>query len=92
LVGIILYIVSWTGGHRVQFNSETMKNDALRYFAVEHITAMIIAVTLITVARSTAKKTPIDQSKHKRQLLWNTLALLLILGVIYGMGGSYNTY
>src|SRR5688500_16291588 len=51
LVGIILYIVSYTNGHRVQFNSETMKNDALRYFAVEHITAMIIVVALITIAR-----------------------------------------
>jgi hypothetical protein len=92
LVGIILYIVSWTGGHRVQFNSETMKAAPLRYFAVEHVTAMIITVALITIARSSAKKTPIDQSKHKRLVLLNTLALIIIIGVVYGLGRNYNTY
>jgi uncharacterized membrane protein len=91
LVGIILYIVSFTGRHRVQFNSETMSNAALRYFAVEHVTAMLIVVVLITVARSTSKKMTDALSKHKRMLIFNLLALLIIMGTVYGVGRGYNT-
>jgi uncharacterized membrane protein len=92
LIGIILYFVSLTSGYRVQFNSETMKNDALRYFAVEHITAMIIVVALITTARSTTKKLAVDQAKHRRMFTLNTIALLVIILMVYVIGGEYNTY
>jgi hypothetical protein len=92
LLGIILYIVSLTNGYRVQFNSSTMKEPALRYFAVEHALAMIIAIVLITVARISTKKTPVDQVKHRRTLTLNLIALLIIIGVVFMMGGKYNTY
>lgn len=92
LLGIILYIVSYTGGGRVQFNSETMKNAALRYFAVEHGLMMLIAVVFITLARTGAKKLAADQAKHKRLFIFNLIALIVILGTVYGLGGGYNTY
>jgi hypothetical protein len=92
LIGIILYIVSLTGGYRVQFNSETMKNPALRYFAVEHAVSMLIVIALITVARTSAKRTPVDQVKHRRMVILNLIALLIVLGVVFGMGNQYNTY
>jgi uncharacterized membrane protein len=91
LVGIILYIVSYTGGHRVQFNSETMSTPALRYFAVEHFLMMLIAIVLITLGRTRAKKAVTDLAKHKLILIFNGIALLIILGTIYGMGRAYNT-
>lgn len=93
ILGIIIYIVSLVeGDHRVQFNSQTMKDPALRYFAVEHAFAMILAIALITIARSSAKKNPVDQIKHRRTLILNLLALLLIIVVVFVMGGKYNTY
>lgn len=91
LVGIILYIVSYTGDHRVQFNSETMSTPALRYFAVEHTVAMLIAIVLITLGRTGTKKLADDLAKHRRLLIFNSIALLIILGTIYGMGRDYNT-
>jgi hypothetical protein len=78
LVGLILYFVS----NMVQFNSETMKNDTLRYWAVEHITGMLIAVVLITAARSTSKKMTEDIKKHKRLAIFNLLALIIIIVTI----------
>lgn len=78
LVGLILYFVS----SMVQFNSETMKNDTLRYWAVEHITGMLIAVVLITAARSTSKKMTEDIKKHKRLAIFNILALIIIIVTI----------
>jgi len=92
LIGIILYVVSAGYGHRVQFNSETMKDPALRYFAVEHAAMMLVAVAFITVARISAKKTPVDQKKHLRMLVYNALALGLIIVTVYFLGGQYNTY
>lgn len=92
LLGLILYVVSLTGGHRVQFNSETMKNPALRYFAVEHAVSMLIVIALITIARISAKKIAVDQSKHKRMVVLNGIALLIVIVVVFVMGGKYNTY
>jgi hypothetical protein len=92
LLGIILYVVSVTGGHRVQFNSETMKNPALRYFAVEHALSMLVVIALITIARISTKKIPVDRDKHKRMVILNSLALLIIVAVVFVMGRNYNTY
>jgi hypothetical protein len=92
LLGIILYAVSAASGYRVQFNSETMKDPALRYFAVEHSIMMLLAIGLMTVARVSARKTPIDQKKHQRMLFYNGLALALIVVTVYFLGGGYNTY
>jgi Na+/citrate or Na+/malate symporter len=45
----------------------------------EHISIMLIAVVLITVARSTSKKIADGPSRHKRLFILNAIALLLIL-------------
>ena len=82
LLGIILYFVS----PFVQFNSSTMKDATTRYWAVEHISMMIIAVALITAARSTAKKLTVDAAKHKRLFIFNAIALLIILASIVMSG------
>src|SRR5688500_11831523 len=50
LVGIILFFVS----PFVQFSGSAMKDPVTRYWLVEHNTAMIIAIVLITLARSTS--------------------------------------
>jgi hypothetical protein len=43
---------------------------------------MLIAIALITIARSTAKKMPVDQDKHKRLFIFNLIALIIILVTI----------
>ncbi len=93
LLGVILYVVSLLDGtKRVHFNAETMKTPALRYFAVEHAFAMLIVIALITIARISAKKIAVDQQKHKRMLILNSLALLIVIGVVFVMGRNFNTY
>lgn len=78
LVGLILYFSS----PFVAFSSGTMKDASLRYWTVEHITLMLIAVTLITMARITIKKMTDDAAKHKRMFVFNALALVIILMAI----------
>ena len=82
LLGFILYFVS----PFVQFNSSTMKDATTRYWTVEHISMMIIAVALITAGRNTAKKMTVDEAKHKRLFIFNTIALLIILAAIATSG------
>ena len=52
------------------------------YWTFEHISMMLIAVVLITVARSTMKKLPDGPSKHKRLFILNIIALIIIIGSI----------
>ena len=82
LIGLILYFVS----PFVKFGTETMSDKTTRYWTVEHLTAMIIAVVLITLARITSKRMPDDAAKHRRMLIFNTLALVIIVGTIMMSG------
>ncbi len=56
-----------------------MKNATMRFFAIEHITAMIIAIALIHVGRILSKKAATDEAKHKKLFIWTLIALILIL-------------
>lgn len=82
LLGLILYFVS----PAVQFNEATMKNSELRYWAVEHLIGMVLAVVLITIARSTSKRMTESLAKHKRLAIFNALALLIIVATILQSG------
>jgi uncharacterized membrane protein SirB2 len=75
LIGLVLYFVS----PFVQFNSDTMKNAETRYWTVEHLTAMIIAIALITVGHSKSKKAQLPEEKHRAIAIYYTLALVIII-------------
>jgi hypothetical protein len=82
LLGIILYFVS----PFVQFSGAAMKDPSTRYWLVEHNTAMLIAIVLITLARSTSKRMTDAQAKHKRMFIFNAIALAIILVTIWLSG------
>ncbi|MBI1779841.1 MAG: hypothetical protein HYR66_00460 [Sphingobacteriales bacterium] len=58
LIGLYQWFVGPMGLQLIRDNgmSEVMKNSVHRFFAIEHITGMIIAIILITMARGRAKK------------------------------------
>lgn len=60
----------------------TMKNDLLRYWTVEHITTMILAVVLFQLGRTLSKKAKSDKAKHQRAAIFYTVALLLVFMMI----------
>ena len=78
LFGLFLYFVS----PFVNFGSTTMSDKATRYWTVEHITGMLLAVALITIARISSKKMTDDTAKHKRMFIFNALALVIIVVMI----------
>ena len=79
LVGLVLYVLNFTQNRLVQFNASTMKTPGLRYWSVEHIFGMLVAIVLITIARISAKKLADDTAKHKRLFIFNLVALAIIV-------------
>jgi len=79
LIGLYLYFFGDLG-FKLLLNSsfgEVMKNKGARFWAVEHITGMIIAVALITVARRKVKALSFGASA------WlYIIALVLILATV----------
>ena len=74
LIGIILYFIS----PLVNFNEGFMKNAITRFYSVEHITMMILAVALITVGYSRGKRKSDDLAKFN-SIFWFYLIGLLIM-------------
>ena len=85
ILGLILYSVSPV----VIFSAASMKDPIARYWLVEHISTMIIAITLITLSRITTKRLDDAVKKHKRVFLYNTFALVLILMAISMSGRGF---
>jgi hypothetical protein len=54
----------------------------LRFFSVEHITGMIIAITLAQIGVGRVRHAPTDAAKLRRAAFWQTLAVLAILASI----------
>lgn len=77
LLGLILYFgYGWL--HILTSNSNVMTNTSLRFFALEHSVAMIIAIVLIHIGYSAVKKNITDKAKFTR-LFWFTLIALVII-------------
>jgi hypothetical protein len=62
--------------------AQAMKTAALRFFVVEHPFGMLIAVALATVGSARVKRAVDDAAKHKRALIFYTIALLVVLASI----------
>lgn len=83
LVGIILYaFVSPITKSAFSDFGATMKNADLRFYAVEHILMMIIALVLIHVGRSKSKKNTAAWKQHRSAAIFYGISLLLILAAI----------
>ena len=82
LVGIYQWAFGKTWGLasiKARDFGEVMKDPVSRFYAIEHTTGMLIAIILIHLGYSFGKKSVSDAQKHKRILLYFSLALLIIL-------------
>jgi membrane protein DedA with SNARE-associated domain len=63
----------------VVFSAASMKDSVLRFFLVEHISLMIIAIILITVGYVKSDRAADEFRKHKLLIIYYSIALILIL-------------
>jgi len=84
LVGIYQWIAGPLGLKNIQQlgMKEVMSNNYFRFFAIEHLMGMILAIALIHIGRSAGKKNVPDKIKHRLTVLFYGLALLIILIMI----------
>lgn len=78
LIGLVLYFIS----PKVSFQSGVMESQVLRFYTVEHISMMIIAIALITFGFSSAKRLSESLDKHKRIAITYGISLLIIIASI----------
>ena len=78
LIGLVLYFTS----DKVQFIEGWMKSPLLRFYGMEHLAGMLIAIVLVTIGHSKSKKATESSDKFKAIKLWYVLALILILAFI----------
>jgi len=89
ILGLLLYFLS----PKVVFAAASMTNKLLRFFLVEHISLMILAVILITIGYVKSDRAVDELKKYKLVLIYYSIALLLILISIpwpfRGFGGGW---
>jgi hypothetical protein len=78
LLGLILYFTS----EKVQFVEGWMKEAIYRFYGMEHLSGMLLAIVAITIGHSKSKKGTDDASKFKAIKVWYVLALILVLAFI----------
>lgn len=81
VLGLILYFVySPYGAKAFKLGMKTvMKNKVFRFWAVEHLTLMLVAWVLIHVGYAISKRSDDDKRRHKVTALTYGFALLAIL-------------
>jgi len=84
LIGLYQWIAGPWGWKNIQNigMSAVMKDPVYRFFGIEHLTGMIIAIVLITVGRGISKKNIPDAAKHKKTFWFFLVALLIILASV----------
>lgn len=80
IVGYVLYFYSPFAYQAIQNQGmkAVMKDSNLRFWSVEHITMMTLAVMAIQVGRSLSKKQKVDAMMHQRMVVFLVIALALI--------------
>lgn len=83
VIGLILYSgVSPMMQGIMADMSASMKNKELRFWAVEHMTGMIIAVLIAQIGSIKAKKQVSDAGKFRTAFFWFLAAIILVLIMI----------
>lgn len=84
VIGLVLYFFLSPVGFSA-FDAgmgAVMKNKGLRYWAVEHITTMILAVVLAQVGRTRSKRAKSSKRKHQQLAIFTIIAMVLVLSRI----------
>ena len=79
LLGLILYFVSPLVQGALSDFGAAMARPELRFFAVEHVALMLLAVVVAHVGRVLAKRAATDTAKYQRSALLYTVSIVLVL-------------
>lgn len=90
LLGLLLYVwLSPIVRAALRDSGAAMTSAVLRFFAIEHITAMIIAIAVAHTGLSRARKLGADTARHRRT--WMAIGLFLLC-VVIGIPWPFRPY
>src|ERR1700756_3339796 len=78
VIGLWLYFISPVVSYFLHNYSQAVRMRQIRFFGMEHITMMLIAIVIITLGSAKAKRKTTDEAKFKTMAIWFTIALVLI--------------
>lgn len=82
ILGIWLYFISPIVAYFLHHFGTAVHERAIRFFGMEHITMMLIGITLITIGSARSKRQVSDLQKFKTMAIWFTVALVVILSSV----------
>lgn len=84
LIGLILYFTSSIGFRNISLMGmkEVMHDGFFRFFAIEHITGMLLAFILLHIGRAKCKRALNGPAKFKTFFIWNLIVILIMLATI----------
>lgn len=78
VIGICLYFISPVVNYFLHNFSQAVHMRQIRFFGMEHITMMIIAIVLITIGSAKAKRKTAHEARFKTMAIWFSIALFII--------------
>ncbi|SMC89573.1 hypothetical protein [Pedobacter africanus] len=81
-IGVILYFISPIVRYFLNNFKTGVHLREIRFFGMEHITMMTIAVFIISIASEKVSKTQDARQKYRIMALWFTIGLIVILSSI----------
>lgn len=75
VLGLSLYFIS----KKVAFHSGWIKTTLYRFYGMEHLIGMILAIALITIGHILYKKRKENSAKHKTVLIYYGIAFIVLL-------------
>ncbi len=82
VLGLLLYVVSPIVRTGLGDMGAAMADTQVRFFVVEHISIMIVAVVFAHVGSATARRAPDHRGRYTRSALWFGLSTLAVLFAI----------
>lgn len=82
ILGLLLYF--WPTGFVIGRLTNggigaAMRDSEARFFVVEHITLMVLAIALVHIGGGVARRAPSDAAKFRRAAIFYTISTILIL-------------
>jgi uncharacterized membrane protein YozB (DUF420 family) len=79
LVGFVLYFASPTVQLFLQNSTQALRNSQLLFFGILHLALMLVAVVVLTIGSSLAKRAKVDAQKFRLIMVYFSIALFIIL-------------
>lgn len=93
VLGLVLYGISPLTLGAMKNMREAMKNDQLRFYAVEHITIMILAFVVAQLGYSLSKRNDNDKRKYMiAAIAYSVAVVLIILGIPWRYSPLFPSY